>query len=66
MLYLKAPVNRVNMLANIWANMLVNMLARFAILHFSKQKATNILGFSFIRLFTIYQEFQSVKQQHFW
>ena len=51
---LKAPANRANMLAKIWTNMLANMLARFAVLYFSKQKATNILGFSFIRLLTIY------------
>ena len=57
---LKALANRGNMLANIWTNMLV----QFAILYSSKQKATNILGFSFIRLLTIYQECQSVKQQH--
>ena len=31
---------------------------------FSKQKAINILGFSFICLLTIYQECQSVKQQY--
>ena len=41
-----------------------NMLEWFAILYFSKQKATSILGFSFIRLMTIYQECQNVKQQH--
>ena len=52
------------MLANIWTNMLANMLARLATLYFSKQKATKILGFSFIRLLTIYQECQSVTQQH--
>ena len=61
---LKAPPNRANMLANIWTNMLTNMVARFAIPYFSKQKATNIFGFSFIRLLTIYQECQSGKQQH--
>ena len=38
--------------------MLANMLARFAILYFSKQKATIILEFSFIPLLTIYQECQ--------
>ena len=34
---------------------LANMLARFPRIYFSKQKATNILGFSFIRLLTFYQ-----------
>ena len=63
---INAPANRANTLGNIWTNMLANMLAWFAILHFSKQKTTNILGFSFIRLLTIYQECQSVKQQHVW
>ena len=52
----KAPANRANMLVNIWTNMLDNMCARYAIQYFSEQKATNTLGFSFIRLLTIYQE----------
>ena len=39
----KAPANR------------ANMLARFAMLYFSKQKATKILRFSFIRFLTFYQ-----------
>ena len=69
----KAPANRANMLVNIWNNMLDNMWARYAIQYFSKQKATNTLGFSFIRLLTIYQElvcytiFLRVKNnQHSW
>ena len=42
---INAPTNRANTLGNIWTNMLANMLAWFAILHFSKQKQPTFLDF---------------------
>ena len=51
--YLRRPQTVPTCWTTFEPTLLVNMLARFAILYFSKQKATNIFGFSSICLLTV-------------